>query len=227
MSFRRRAALAFLRFAQQLLPPSRLDWSKAMRAELDSLRDDRDALAWSVGCVTAGFKERMSTVFNTDLKISRWVLVPEMLLCFVPLTLGWLDAIGGSSGIVRLNADVIQRYFLAAPGGTIALFTMAAAAVLGAVGPLGLATALRVIVVGRSSSSRWSRAVLVGGPILCGVLTLAARVAIAGPGALGFKASDSFDFWSGIVLLAVLPSLGAVHMFHLAPRKARQSFAGA
>lgn len=225
ITFRRRMALAFLHRAERLLPQSRLDWAKAMRAELDNLEDDQVALAWAIGCVVAGLKERINTVFSTNLKISRWILVPEMLLCFVPLTLGWLDAIGASSGVIRLNGEIIQRYFRHAPGGTIALLTMIAAVILGTLGPLGLATAFRVIASGRSPSSRWFRAMLVGGPALYGVLTLLTRMTTAGTGALSFDTTDSFDFWSGILLLAVLPSVGAAHILHLASQRTHQGLA--
>jgi len=55
------------------------------------------------------------------------------------------------------------------------------------------------------------------GPAVYGVLMLATRMAVAGTGALSLNATDSFDFWSGILLLAALPSLGATHMIRLAP----------
>jgi hypothetical protein len=57
-----------------VLPSSRLDWARAMRAELDHLQDDREALIWAIGCVVAGSKERIGTMFAANLKISRWIL---------------------------------------------------------------------------------------------------------------------------------------------------------
>lgn len=212
VSLRRRLALVLMRRVSQVLPTSRLEWAKAMRAELDHLQDDRDALAWAMGCLVAGSKERINTMLTGNLKISRWILVPEMLLCFVPLTFGWLDAIGGSSGIIRLSGDVIQKRFLQAPGGTFVLAALIAGAVLGVLGPLSLATAFRLVVSGRQPGSRWFRTALVAGPAVYGVLTLVTRLALGGTGALAFNAADSFDFWSGILLLSALPSLGAAHM---------------
>ena len=100
-SFKRWLAQALLRRARQILPDSRLEWAKAMQTELDHLENDGDALGWAIGCVVAGSKERISTMFAANLKISGWIFLPEMLLCFVPLTLDWLDVIGGSSGITR------------------------------------------------------------------------------------------------------------------------------
>lgn len=212
VTLRRRLALALVRRVDRLLPTSRLAWAKSMQAELDHLQDDRVALAWAIGCIVAGSRERINSMLSGNLKVSRWILVPEMLLCFVPLTLGWLDAIGGSSGVMRLNGDVIHKQFLQTPDGAFALAALIAAAVLGALGPLGLATAFRMVTSGRPPNSRWFRTVLVTGPAVYGVLILVIRLATAGPGALGFDTADSFDFWSGILLLSALPSLGAAHL---------------
>jgi hypothetical protein len=226
LSRRRRLALALLRRARQLLPTSRLDWAKAMQAELDHLGNDHDAIRWAIGCVVAGVKERISSMFTANLKVSRWILVPEMLLCFVPLTILWLDAVGASSGLIRLSGELLHKYFLGAPGGIFALIAMLAGAVLGTLGPLGLIAAFRLVVAGRRPGGRWFRAALIAGPALYGALALAARWAMGGTGALGFDASDSFDFWSGILLLSALPSLGAVHMLYLASRPYESLAAG-
>lgn len=216
LSPRRRLALALLRRLDHLLPSSRRDWARAMQAEVDHLPDDRDALAWAVGCVAACAKDRIHSMLTGNLRVSRWILAAEMLLCFAPLTLGWLDAIGGGSGVARLGADIIRKRFLAAPAGAFPLALLIAGAVLGVIGPLGLASALRLVVLGRAPGNRWLRTALVAGPAAYGALTLAARWATAGTGSLGIEAVDSFDFWSGILLLSVLPSLGAAHMLRLA-----------
>ena len=52
-----------------------------MQTELDHLENDGDALGWAMGCVVAGLKERISTMFVANLTISRWIFLPEM--CFV------------------------------------------------------------------------------------------------------------------------------------------------
>lgn len=225
VSLRRRLALSLLRSIDPLMPASRRDWARAMRAELDHLKDDSQALRWAIGCVVAGSKERINTMFAANLTISRWILVPEMLLCFLPLTLGWLDALVGGSGIVRLNGEVIEKYFLHTPGGVFALATMITGTAIGVLGPLGLASAFRLIATGRPPGSRWFRTALIAGPTLYGVLTLASRWAIGGKSALSFDASDAFDFWSGILLLSILPSLGAAHMLHLARPTSNDSLA--
>ena len=164
-------------------------------------------------------------MFAVNLTISRWILVPEMLLCFLPLTFGWLDALVGGSGIIRLNSEVIEKYFLHTPGGVFALVTMITGAAIGVLGPLGLASAFRLVATGRPPRGPWFRTALVTGPTLYGVLTLASRLAIGGKIALSFAALDSFDFWSGILLLSVLPALGAAHMLHLAQPRPNDSLA--
>lgn len=219
----RRLTLALMQLATQLLPRTRADWARAMRAELDRIGNHQQAFAWALGCVLAGFKERINAVITTHPKISRWILAPEMLLCFIPLTIGWRDGIVGGSGIVRLDLNVIHRYFLDVPGGTLILIAMLTGVVLATVGPLGLLAAFRSIVWGRPLRSKRVRAFLVIGPILYGVLTLFLRLAIDGVPSFGFRTDDAFDFWSGILLLSVLPALGAIHMLRIFPRNPHRS----
>jgi hypothetical protein len=222
-SLTRRLARALMACTAQLLPSTRLDWAKAMRAEFDRLGKDRDALVWAAGCIAAALKERVSAMLTGNVKISRWVLIPEMLLCFVPLTLAWWDAIGGDSGIIRLNGEVIQKYFINVHGGTFALATMMGGAVLGVLGPVGLIAAFRWIVLERQTRNGWIRGALLFGPLAYGVLTLATRVAIGGADSLRFDAIDSFDFWSGILLLSALPGLGAAHLLTVSSKWPRST----
>lgn len=214
VSFRRSLAQVLLGQARWLLPTFRLDWARAMQAELDYLGSDHEALRWAIGCLLAGLKERISCMFSANLRVSRWILLPEMLLCFVPLTLLWVDAVAGSTSLVRLDGRHFHESFMSSPGGIFLLVTILAGAVLGALGPLALIAAFRLIAAARPPGGRWFRAALVAGPALYGVLTLTARVAMAGTGALSFSAVDSFDFWSGLLLLSALPSLGALHLLH-------------
>jgi hypothetical protein len=208
---------ALMRLATHLLPGTRADWASAMRSELDRIGDDRDAFTWALGCMLAGLKERMDVMITAHLKISRWILAPEMLLCFIPLTIGWRDGIVGTSGISRLNMNVIQRYFLDVPGGTIALVAMLAGVFLATVGPLGLLAAFRSIVWGRPVHNEWARAFLITAPILYGLMTLLSRFAVGGLPSFSFSADDAFDFWSGILLLSALPALGAIHLLRIFP----------
>jgi hypothetical protein len=212
-----RLTLALMQLAILLLPSTRADWARAMCAELDRIGTGRDAFAWALGCVLAGLKERMDVMITAPPKISRWILAPEMLLCFIPLTIGWRDGIVGSSGIARLNVHVIQKYFLEVPGGTITLIAMLAGVFLASVGPLGLLAAFRSIVWGHPVRNDWARGFLITAPILYGMLTLLSRLAVGGLTSFGFGADDAFDFWSGILLLSALPALGAIHMLRIFP----------
>jgi hypothetical protein len=185
-----------------------------MRSELDRIDNDREAFAWAFGCALAGLKERIHAM-ATHPKISRWILAPEMLLCFVPLTIGWRDGIMGSLGIVR--------YFLGVHGGTLTLIEVLSGVVLATVGPLGLLAAFRSIVWGRPIRTEWLRTFLVIGPILYGLMTLLSRLAVDGLPSFSFATDDAFDFWSGILLLSILPALGATHMLRLFPPNPHRS----
>lgn len=208
----RQFAVRLLNIAVRLLPRSRFEWARAMLAEFHYLENDHRAVLWAAGCCIAGIKERASAMLTGNLKISPWVFCLEMILCFVPLSVGWLDSLFGSSGIIRLNSEIIHRYFIDASGGEIVLAMMISAAILGALGPIGLVAAFRLIVLGRPLQSPWLGSVLVGGPLLYGVLTLVSRFANGGSAAIGFNAVDAFDLWSGVLLLSLLPALGAAHM---------------
>ncbi len=208
----RRLAAALLRVARGLLPQSRRHWAQAMQAELDHLGNDQDALRWALGCVVAGAKERINGMFGDKLKVSRWILVPEMLLCFVPLSFLCWDSVAAGSRMVRAHGEALHEHVVRHADGTLALITVIAGTIAGALGPLGLIGSSRVVVAARAPGSRWFGALLIGGPLLYGLLTLTARLATAGPGAFGLDAPDSFDFWSGILLLSALPALGAAHL---------------
>lgn len=208
----RRFAMRLLNIAVRLLPRSRTDWARAMLSEMHYLEGDRHAVRWAVGCCVAAIKERVIPMQTGNLKISRWVFCLEMALCFLPLTIGWLDALSGGSGIITSNFEVISRHFADAPGGGIVLAMIVSGAILGLLGPIGLVAAYRLVVLGRPMRSRWLRAALVVGPLLYGVLTLACRFAMGGSAAFSFNAVDAFDLWSGVLLLSLLPALGAAQM---------------
>jgi energy-converting hydrogenase Eha subunit A len=188
-----------------------------MRCEYEHIATDTQAFTWAAGCFLASLKERMIMI-KGDLKISRWLLTPELLLCFLPLTLLWLDAIDGRSGLLRLDRASIQKHFIAVPGGTVVLIALICGVILASIGPIALAAALRLIVWKRPVRSAWLRAALVAAPVLYGVIALLARTAEMGAAAFSVAASDAFDFWSGIVLLSVLPALGAAHLLRFSAK---------
>ena len=125
-----------------------------------------------------------------NLRICTWVAVPEMLLCFAPLTIAFVDAVQTLSGMLQHPA----------PGGSGAVAVPLLVVTLAAIGPLGLVSAFRLLFNTKPIHAPWLRMALVAGPILNGVLLIA---------------SQAFDFWSGLVFLSVLPALGAAHLIHL------------
>jgi hypothetical protein len=224
-SIARRFAIGLLNVAVRLLPKSRTEWARAMRSEMHYLENDRRAVFWAAGCCLASIKEKVTTMRTGNLRISSWLWWPEMMLSFVPLSIAWLDSLFGPSGIFRLNVEVIHRYFIGAPSGETVLATMISGAILGVLGPIGLVTAFRVIVLHRPIRNPLLCTTLMVGPLLYGVLTLGFRFAIWGPAAFGLAAVDAFDFWSGALLLSLLPALGAAHLVLFGPGRSAGSVA--
>ncbi|HEY2780116.1 MAG TPA: hypothetical protein VGI90_05055 [Steroidobacteraceae bacterium] len=211
----RRIASVLMNWSARLLPPARTGWAKAMRAEFDHIDEDARAMSWAVGCLLTGVKQRMISMIHGDLKISRWLLAPEMLLCFAPLSLFWLDGIDGTSGLLRLNSAVIHKYFIGVPGGTAFLIAMYASVLLATIGPIALVAAFRMIVLRRPIANPGLRVALIAAPILYGLMSITLRAIESGVTTLDLASADAFDFWSGIFLLAVLPVLGAAHLLKL------------
>src|SRR5690606_38100402 len=140
----------------------------------------------------------------------RWVLVPEMARCFVPLTFFWWVTLFGDSGLIRLDADVVQRNFIGVPGGVAVLAALTFSGVLGVLGPIGLLAALRLIALSRSIRSSVLAGALVAGPLVLGVIYVATLGARTG----------MLEAAGGLLLLFVLPAIGAAHLYHLGLRSA-------
>jgi hypothetical protein len=215
----RRIASALMRGAVALMPTARIGWTRAMRSEFDHIENDRHAFLWAAGCLLTGIKERMTTMIHGDLKISRWLLAPEMLLCFAPLTLLWLDGIDGRSGLLRLNSAMIHKYFIGVPGGTAFLIAMFAGVVLATIGPIALVAAFRMILLRTPLNNAALRVALIAAPILYGLMSVTLRAVETGAATFDMAPADAFDFWSGIFLLSILPALGAAHLLRLTPRR--------
>lgn len=213
----RRIAAAVIGCAAWCMPAGRAGWMKAMCSELDHIENGRHALLWAVGCLFAAIKQRMTIMIYGDLKISRWLLVPEMLLCFAPLTLLWLDGIDGTSGLWRLNSAVIHKYFIGVPGGTALLVSLFAGVALATIGPVALIAAFRMIVKRAPIRNAGLRVLLLAAPVIYGLMSVATRMIETGTTAFDPACADAFDFWSGIVLLSILPALGAAHLLRLSP----------
>jgi hypothetical protein len=88
---------------------------------------------------------------------------------------------------------------------------------LATLGPISLIAAFRLLALGRSIRTEWLRVAMVTAPILYGLLEVYIRFAFGGPAAFRFSAADTVDFSSGMLLLSVLPSVGAAHLLRLGP----------
>jgi hypothetical protein len=201
----RRMALALTGMAAGLLPSTRADWARAMRTELHYINRDSEALAWAFSCVAGAITMRLETMITGNLKVSRWVLAPELLLCFAPLTLAWYDGMFGMSGIIRLNPVIIEQYFLNTATGTIMLTIMFALAVLGVFGPVGLLQGLRTLAPGSRAPGKHYMYSLAAAPVLLGCINIA-----------GWLLTDTtlrFDHWAYLILVSILPFLGATHLY--------------
>lgn len=213
-----RLAFALVRLAARLLPQERDGWARAMSAELHHVDGGYHALVWSIGCLTSSITVRIRAMVVGSFRISRWVLAPELALCFVPLTFGWLDVMFGASGIVHFDMTVVERYFLAEPGGLTALLTIGAQAMLGIVGPIGLLLALRLVVLNRPLRSHALATALVAAAVLI------AAVFIANQAILGSIAT-AWDVAGALILFSMLPAAGILHLLYLGRRSASRAIA--
>jgi len=145
---------------------------------------------------------------NNTLRISRWVLSLELVVCFFPITVGWFDAVFGDSGVTRLSSSVIGKYFLDTPLNTSILGMMIGGAVVGLVGPIGLFLTLRAVTTGRGLRSRTIGIAMIAGVVSYAIASVMLRL-VGGPGAY----AATIDF---IVLMIMLPAVGIAHLMYLA-----------
>jgi len=86
--FRRRIANALMRHAARVMPAAEMDWSAAMRNELEAIEDDHVALRWSAGCLVAGYSERLNSLLQTWYARAALACLIALLACrefFAPL----------------------------------------------------------------------------------------------------------------------------------------------
>ena len=200
------AADILLGAAHRLMPKVRRDWAEAMRSEADHIPED-ERVSFALGCCWTAIKLRLDPMKTGDFRVSRWVMLVEML-CFLPITIGWWDAVVGDSGVVHLNADIASKYFLASTQGTYVLGMMIAAAAVGLAGPMGLICAARYFLTGRGISSARFGITMIAGVALWGVAAIGARIAF-GDGA--YAASGS-----SLLLLVIQPIAVLAHLMYLA-----------
>lgn len=182
----RRAAYGLVKHAAMVLPEERAEWAQAMINEMDYLSPDKSAVGWAFGCLFVGYSERMRFMIRSFESLPRWMLVLEMLVCFLPATLLFATVI-----LTGLHGGFTLRDGLLYCAGTI-------------LGPLGLAAALRSIFL---KPGGMNRAVIAGLCVLA-VWTMAAYAAQI----LTFGQSHLSDWWRDIVIIAVLPALAVLHL---------------
>lgn len=184
----RHLAVRLAAHAEKALPPCSADWAKAMRNEIHHISGNRAALTWALGCVFASYRERVRAMIRTNPRISRWVLVLEMLCCFTPLTLLCLATLA-NLGRMQGNTGVL-------------------ALTVAATGPIGLMVAFKVVVLNRPSLTKFVTAALC---ILAAWSGLAYSLHILAEG-------EPAHAWREFVLIALLPALGIFHLVYLARR---------
>jgi hypothetical protein len=184
----RHFAVRLAAHAEKVLPRSRADWARAMRSEIHHISGNHATLKWALGCVFASYSERMRTMIGNSPRISRWVLVLEMLCCFTPLTLLCLAVLAnlgrmeGKAGILALTVT--------------------------ATGPIGLIVAFKVVVLNRPPLTKFAIATLC---VLAAWTGLAYSLQIIAEG-------EPAHAWREFILIALLPVLGIAHLLYLATR---------
>lgn len=197
-----------MRLAQWLLREQHAEWVRAMHAELSYLANEHERLRWAFGCLVAAIKQRIAPMDTGTFRISRRVMLIETLGCFVPLTIGWLDLNFGLSGIIHHTPEIIERFYLSAPGGAFIVSMLFAAAVVSILGPIGLFLGLRYVMVGRGIRNRAVGITLIGIPVALNVLGTVAGF-LVGPEDIKVRFEDT-------LLFVILPVVGVAHLMYLA-----------
>jgi len=197
-SFAWRVALGLAAHAARILPPERSEWSNAMVSEVSHLPSAAAAIRWSVGCVFAGYIERIRTMTRPIGRISPWVLGLEMLICFVPVTF-------------LFAAVVFSSLHGGWPGQTSLLYASATL-----IGPVGLLTSVRAVLFRQIAGRMMSVALCV-----LAAWTAPSYLTLA----LGNQTTRASDWWQILVLIAILPGLGTLHLMILAAEARRSGAA--
>jgi len=198
---------ALLRLARRLMPAHRREWTEAMQVETHYL-SGASATRWALGCLITAIKARFAPMHTGTFRVSRWIMLIETLGCFGTALLAWFEFAFGPSGVVRLNGEVIDKYFLATPGGGYVLALMIGFAVTGLIAPIGMYFGLRYVLTGRALANRRLGWALIAAPVIQSVA-----------GSIGSLWMGTDDWGTGLellVLCALLPILGILHLMYLA-----------
>jgi hypothetical protein len=83
----RRIALKIVGHASWVLPGARSGWADAMQRELDYIEDDRAALRWAIGCVTASYSSRLSALPRLRWRVASAPVMAGSLLLLIAMAL--------------------------------------------------------------------------------------------------------------------------------------------
>jgi hypothetical protein len=83
----RRIARTVAGHASRVLPGARSGWAEAMRRELDYIEDDRAALRWAIGCVMAGYAERLAALPRSRWQVTSGSVVAGSALLLIAMVL--------------------------------------------------------------------------------------------------------------------------------------------
>jgi hypothetical protein len=178
------ASRVLLRHAAHVCPPARASWITAAANELDCMTEPRESLFWSIGAVQASYKERVRAMSLNETQLPGFVLMLEVLLCFLPSSLLCACAVGAiaNDGLPLLDGLSLSSATL--------------------IGPIGLLIFGQVAFGIRPSNARWRSLVLTS---LAGWTAFVVLVSPLTPLPLEEMS------WRDCVLLVLLPFVGAAH----------------
>jgi hypothetical protein len=101
-----RIANALLNHADNVMPPHRRDWSRAMRAELEHIEQNH-LLQWAFGCVIAGYIERLTIMDRSSFIVSKWLLAVEASVCLFPASALWIFAMLNMGHLIKTPIIVV------------------------------------------------------------------------------------------------------------------------
>jgi hypothetical protein len=83
----RRIALKIVGHASWVLPGAETGWADAMQRELDYIEDDRAALRWAIGCVTASYSSRLAALPRLRWRVASAPVMAGSLLLLIAMAL--------------------------------------------------------------------------------------------------------------------------------------------
>ena len=198
---------ALLAVTRCLVPFARRDWADAMRAESAYLPEPA-RLRWAFGCLVAAIKLRLTPMQTGSLRVNRWIIVVESLVCFTPSILAWWFFTFGQLEVLVHDFSSYERHFMGSPDGKWVVGMMYGFAVCGLIGPIGLFLGLRYALLRRGLRSR-----------VLGLFLVATSIAWSLVGTLSSfwlpKAELSVR-WQIFILFTILPVAGILHLMYLA-----------